>query len=424
MTKSNGLLVAAAAFLRARWRLRSLTSRAKIDRFQSRRLAALRDHLVAETPFYAGNADQPFDQFPLIDKAILTANFDSMNRAGLSAADVRTALTNGEDMIGDHIIGHSTGTSGNRGYYVITEAERFVWLGTLLAKALPDVWWRRHRVALIMPGFVRLYQSAGSAGCVELLFFNLSDGIDKWIDAFVDFKANIIVAPPKVLRALAERGQLRATHIFSGAEVLDDLDAQVITQATGRTVRQIYMATEGLFGVSCTRGTLHLTEDCVKFEWEAAGEGSILQKPIVTDFTRRAQALVRYRMNDLLELSDAPCPCGSAFQAVRRIEGRADDCFELRGQGGELRLVTPDVMRNTVIDVDPAILDYRIVQTGPNAVTVELDSAIDAQIDARVQAALVQRFRAMGLDVTVTVVRGLSVPFDRKLRRVRREWRA
>ena len=72
------------------------------------------------------------------------------------------------------------------------------------------------------------------------------------------FAPDTIVAPPKVLRRLAESGRLTARHIFSGAEVLDPLDRAVIEAATGGTVREIYMATEGLLGVSCPLGTLHL----------------------------------------------------------------------------------------------------------------------------------------------------------------------
>ncbi len=54
--------------------------------------------------------------------------------------------------------------------------------------------------------------------------------------------------------------------------MLDPLDRAAIEAATGVTVREIYMATEGLFGVACPHGTLHLAEDVVKFEWLPAWE--------------------------------------------------------------------------------------------------------------------------------------------------------
>ncbi|MEO7827573.1 MAG: hypothetical protein ABIR60_10580 [Allosphingosinicella sp.] len=126
-----------------------------------------------------------------------------------------------------------------------------------------------------------------------------------------------------MLRRLAEDGALGGVEPFSGAEVLDPIDREIIERASGRRVREIYMATEGLFGVACRHGTLHLAEDVVRFEWEEV-PGSDLVVPIVTDMVRRVQPMIRYRMNDLLQLSDSQCPCGSPCRAVERIHGRMD----------------------------------------------------------------------------------------------------
>lgn len=363
------------------------------------------------------------DQLPAMDKATLIAAFADYNCPMISAEEVRAAIDGGADRVRGYPVGQSTGTSGNRGYFVISDAERFVWLGTILAKTLPDVLWHRHRVALALPGFSTLYRSAEHGRRIALRFFDLGLGVDAWADELVAFAPDTIVAPPKVLRRLAESGRLTARNVFSGAEVLDPLDRTVIETATGVTVREIYMATEGLFGVSCPLGTLHLAEDAVKFEWEASGDSGLVT-PLITDFTRRTQIMARYRMNDLLALSDTRCPCGSPLQPVARIEGRQDDIFELRSPGGAWRMITPDVLRNAVVDADRAITDFRIVQTSADAVRVELDAALPHDSDARVIASLSGLFDRVGIaPPTITVTRGLTLPFDRKLRRVRREWR-
>ncbi|HEY5713576.1 MAG TPA: F390 synthetase-related protein [Allosphingosinicella sp.] len=414
----SNLLAAARAFARTRWLQWRLRSPADVERLHERRLARMMRETILPSPFYRDLGVTRFADLPVMDKETLLANFERLNRRGLSAAQVRDAIARGEDRIGDFVIGQSTGTSGNRGYYVISDAERFVWLGTILAKTLPDALWRRHRVALAMPGLSSLYRSASTGSRIALGFFDLAEGVDAWADRLGEFAPDTIVAPPKVLRRLAERGRLPATHIFSGAEVLDPLDRAAIEAATGKRVREIYMATEGLFGVGCPHGTLHLAEDAVHFEWEPIGGGP-LASPLVTDFTRRAQVMARYRMNDLLELSDTPCPCGSPLQPVERIEGRQDDVFELAG-----RMVTPDVLRNAVVDADRTIADFRIVQTGPAAVEIALDPGLEAAVDERVRASVGALFERLGLGgIAIAVERGLDTPFDRKLRQVRRDWR-
>jgi phenylacetate-coenzyme A ligase PaaK-like adenylate-forming protein len=161
----------------------------------------------------------------------------------------------------------------------------------------------------------------------------------------------------------------------------------------------------------------------VKFEWQQPDPQSDLVSPIVTDFTRKEQAMVRYRMNDLMQLSDTPCPCGSPFQAVARIEGRQDDIFLLAAADGNLRMVTPDVLRNAVFDADPAIRDFRIVQTGASAILVTLDEDLPREMNTAVQNSIANRLQPLAcLPVDIDVARGLTLPFDHKLRRVRRDW--
>jgi putative adenylate-forming enzyme len=420
--RSHLEIVAASSFFRTRWLARRVRDRAALDRYQAGRLAALQAHVGKTMDYYRPWRGQPFDVWPVIDKAELTACFAGMNLARIDATAVRTAIANGEERVRGFVVGQSTGTSGNRGYYLISDAERFVWLGTILAKTLPDALWRRHKVALALPGLSSLYRSASSGSRISLGFFDLAEGVERWADDLAAFAPDTIVAPPKVLRWLAEHGRLHTEHIFSGAEVLDPLDRAIIEAATGRTVREIYMATEGLFGVSCPLGVLHLAEDVVHFEWSRPAPDSVLQSPIVTDFTRRSQALVRYRMNDLLELADEPCLCGSPYRAVRRIEGRADDIFHLAGGDGRTRMVTPDVVRNAIVDSHPAIQDFRAVQTGPAAIRVSLAADLPDAIVALVKASLTDRLAASGAAPEIVVSRGIGPSFDRKLRRVRREF--
>lgn len=418
-----GYLAAAAAFGRTRWLASRLRSRAELEAYQAKRVRALLAHARRHFTQYRDIDASSLRMLPVMDKTLLLASFAECNRAGITLESVRSTLARGQEQIAGHVVGQSTGTSGNRGYYVITEAERYAWLGTLLAKALPDALWRRHRVALALPGLSRLYRSASSGSRVSLAYFDLAQAMDAWLEAFTAFDADTIVAPPKILRRLAELGRLRATHIFSGAEVLDPLDREIIEHHARAPVREIYMATEGLFGVSCAHGTLHLAEDVVHFEWQRPSGDSSLLTPLVTDFARRAQAMIRYRLNDLLALRAEPCPCGSILQPVARVEGRQDDVFWLQTAAGAWRMVTPDVIRNAIVDASPAVRDFRAVQTAHDRIEVALPSDLPAAVEERVLRALRSRLDGLMVSpVELVVGHTIDLPMDRKLRRVRRAW--
>jgi|CXWL01.1.fsa_nt_gi putative adenylate-forming enzyme len=405
-------LTTLAAFAHARWLTHRLRTRADIDRWRTRRLAHFLQHIAPRVAAFRDLAGAPLDRFPYMDKAALMAAFERYNTLGLTAARGWSALDKGTPPRG-YAVGASTGTSGNRGLYVVSDAERYRWLGIMLAKALPETLHTRQRLALMLPTSSRLYDAANESQRLQLRFFDLKDGVEAQIPALEAFNPTIIIAPPHALRFLAESDtNLTPKHIFSGAEVLDATDRAIVEARYGRRVREIYMATEGLFAIACAHGTLHLLEDYVAFEWEREGA---LSAPIVTDFTRRTQMMVRYRMNDLLELSDEPCACGSPLQPVRAVHGRADDAFHIAGA-----LITPDVIRNAIIDSDRGIDDFRATQTGPSEIKITLAPGPTTRIDA-VKANLAAALARLGASAIIDVAfEPLAPPQGRKLRRVQR----
>jgi phenylacetate-coenzyme A ligase PaaK-like adenylate-forming protein len=174
------------------------------------------------------------------------------------------------------------------------------------------------------------------------------------------------------------------------------------------------MATEGLMGIACEQGVLHLCEDAVAFEWEDV-PGSDLKAPVITDFVRTTQAMCRYRMNDLLRLGE-PCRCGSPYQTVAEIAGRADDVLIIGGS----HTITPDLLRNAIVDSDRRISDFRLRQTGADRLSLNVVpfGAVEGARNALLVALARQGITAhIELDNTPLAVS------PRKLRRIERVWR-
>lgn len=418
MTAPLALALTLSAFWRTKARAARLRTRPALLAWQSRRLSRFLSTAAPHAEAFMQLSGHPLTDFPVMDKAALMNAFDRYNVAGITAeAAWQTFQTTGR--IGRYSIGASTGTSGNRGLYLVSDAERYLWLGTLLAKALPDLLTHRYRVAVMLPRDSRLYDAANESGRLALKFFDLTDGLDAQLGDVAAFRPNVLVAPPHALIALARADlPLAPEKVFSGAEVLDPADRAEIEVRFSGVVREIYMATEGLLGVACEHGTLHLCEDCVAFEWEPEGE---LSKPVITDFTRRSQLMIRYRMNDLLRLSDAPCPCGSPLQAVTEIAGRADDCFCLRRADGAPVTVTPDILRNAVLGSSRAITDFRLIQTGPASIQLLLPPEKSGELPAA-SAAIEGLIASLGALAEIAASAETPLPRPQpKLRRVIRK---
>lgn len=413
-------LPALLAFCRCRFLARRLKTRADLVAYRQKRLQRWLKEDVPRVPAYAEAPPARLSDLPVIGKAELMGQFHRYNRLQLTAEEGWAHFAAQTQPDGFHV-GASTGTSGNRGLYVISDAERAAWLGTMLAKTLPRFPFERARVAIILPQNAALYRQPGRGRLLALKFFDLNEGLAGLPDRLEAYRPDTIVAPPKVLRHLAGMERSYAVkRLFSGAEVMDETDRQVIRSGFGIAPGEIYMATEGLFGVTCRQGRLHLAEDVMHFEFEPGPEGSGLVNPVIADFSRKTQIMARYRMNDLLRLSDRTCPCGSPLQCVEEIVGRADDLLTFSSEKRGSVIVTPDVIRNAILDASRAIQDFRAEQTGENRLLVLLPDHLQEAAAEAVCVALRNLFDRLDIAPDLVIERRLLEPPLEKLRRVRR----
>lgn len=417
-----------ARLIRAWWRTRRLAStlhtRTDLERWQNGRIVRWLAEALPGIPFYSRFGAHRLEDLPVVDKSVLMADFGAFNRAGIDGKTGWRIFAGEERPPAGFHVGASTGTSGNRGLYVISDAERYEWLGVLLAKALPRYPFEGARIALVLPQVSALYGATNRAPRLSLRFFDLKAGLETLAPEICDWRPDTLIAPPKVLRWLAERcPPAGVRRLFSGAEVLDAPDRTIIERVFKVPVREIYMATEGLLGVACEHGTIHLVEDALHFELEPVGSDGLVS-PIITDFTRTTQIMARYRMNDLLRLRKRPCPCGSPLRAVAEIVGRADDILSLPAiDGDRLVEVTPDILRNVILDCEGRITDFRLVQIGADRLTLSLPEPI-SDLGPRVCGAIEQLFARLGIRAVIEFDVALPANGIAKVRRVERRWRA
>ncbi|MBA4493396.1 adenylate cyclase [Paenactinomyces guangxiensis] len=376
-------------YLLTRFR-RSFHSREQLEAWQDLRVQKHIREVLKHSPFYREHfgslSPDEWRHFPTIDKTVMMEHFDRLNTAGIKKAEAFQLAMRAEESrdftptIRGITIGLSSGTSGNRGLFLVSEKERYRWAGTMLAKLLPGSLLDRHHIAFFLRANSNLYTSV-ERGRIQFRFFDLLRPVKEHIEQLNSFQPTILVGPPSMLRFLAEQQQLQQLNIhpqkvISVAEVLDPLDEAVISRAFQQTVHQVYQCTEGFLAVTCPYGTLHINEDIVVIQKEMLDPDTGKFSPIITDFSRWTQPILRYRLNDILTERKTPCPCGSVFLAIEQIEGRCDDLFYFRSlSSDQLVPVFPDFIRRAIITADEEIEEYLAIQHSPEQVEISLRTA-------------------------------------------------
>lgn len=376
---------------------------------QTRRLAfpsrlALLDHqkvaiarhlrsICRKSAYYSEYQGLNLSAFPVVDKAFCLDHFDEMNTAGLRLQDVQQVAMEAErtrnfsPTIRNYTVGLSSGTSGTRGIFVASPAERAKWAGIVLARLLPQGILSGERIAFFLRANSNLYTSVRTP-FVSFKFFDLTDKFEPQLETLRQYQPTVIVAPAQVLRAIALSQKStpirpKPKMVISVAEVLDKADRILIEKNLVRP-SEVYQATEGFLAYTCAHGTLHLNEEFLHIEPEWIDAEQTRMVPIITDFSRTTQPVIRYRLNDVLAVKPASfwCPCGNHSIAIDHIEGRCDDMLELPAQRGATLQVFSDTVSRLILQVLPLTLDYRLHQTNANTLELICRMSVDEAHDA------------------------------------------
>ncbi len=190
------------------FRIRRLhfANRKTLEAYQVKKLQQFSQQVLANSPWFRRYASQPITAWPLMDKQLMMEHFDVMNTQGLHR-DVLMACALGSEQdrdfsrqTGKFSVGLSSGTSGQRGLFVVSPQEQQLWAGGILAKMLPDGVFAGERVALFLRADNNLYQSVNNRW-LSLAFYDLFQPFQSHAGLLEQQSPTIIVAPAQVLRA-------------------------------------------------------------------------------------------------------------------------------------------------------------------------------------------------------------------------------
>ena len=190
--------------------------RAALERHQTRladaqvRWVLKRSSYTAQRFREAGLTAPHWRLLPPIGKAEMMANFDALNTAGVTLAEVLRLARVAEDtrdfsptLPGGLTVGLSSGTSGTQGAFLVSRAERLAWAGVVLRQLLPR--WpasllHTQRVAFVLRAEGQLYRSVESPR-LHFHFLDLLRPVPELAAELSQFQPTILAGPPSVLRA-------------------------------------------------------------------------------------------------------------------------------------------------------------------------------------------------------------------------------
>ena len=312
----------------------------------------------------------------VMTKSLFLEHFAELNRPGITLERATEVALRAEgernfkpELHGGITVGFSSGTSGGRHVFLVGREDRCRWAGQILARMLDKtslfqifkLFGKPLRIAFFLRANSNLYTTLSS----HRVKFDYYDLTRPFADLVLELEKSppaVLVAPATVLAELAHRARVKPKQVISVAEVLDVRDREVIESAFGVRVAEIYQAAEGFLGSTCSQGRMHLNEESLHIEPLWLGEDRERFYPIITDFSRRTQWFVRYRLDDILRLDPTPCPCGRKTITLRGIEGRVEEVLWLRDKSGSPSPVFPDVLRQALYT--QVVELYRIEQHG------------------------------------------------------------
>lgn len=358
-------------------------SREKLDKYQKKRQQKIIKFAIKNSLYYRDLFKILKGRYKVITKKEFMINFDIINTVGIKLEEALELAFKSEKSrdfskkIKNITVGLSSGTSGHRGIFLVSNKEKNIWVGAILAKCLYGSIFANYKIAFFLRADSNLYEGINSRNIIFKYFDMLNNIYDNYSD-LSKFNPDILVAPPQVLIQLSnfDTSSFHLKKLISVAEVLEESDKEKIETAFNIRVDQIYQCTEGFLACSCKYGNLHINEDIVKVEKEYLDDTKTRYVPIITDLYRSSQPIIRYRLNDILVEKKGICECGLVFSIIYKIEGRQDDIFIFDSIDGKEIQIYPDYIRRCFLFTND-IIEYRIEQISKNELCIYIKTTTD-----------------------------------------------
>lgn len=133
-------------------------------------------------------------------------------------------------------------------------------------------------------------------------------------------------------------GDLKIRLLIIGGEIIEEQEKARLADVYNAEIREMYgWAETGFVAAQCREGggmhcfSYNIVEVVDPNTGEPVGPGE-RGEVVVTDVSRRAMPLIRYRTGDITAgLNDEPCPCGRTSPRLEGVVAHTGDSLHIRG---------------------------------------------------------------------------------------------
>lgn len=293
------------------------------------------------------------EDFPVLTKDVLLEHFDEIvTDRTITAQRIADFIDSSTDpgalLDGKYLVVHTSGSSGQVGYYIYTPAE---WeRGHLHYVRIHRLGFRR-RVAHVAAMHGHFHGAVMSRRCqhgINRLVFNLkrfdiNEPMDHIIDGLNSFRPQVVSGYGGALKMLAhfqKSGELDITPeaLLYGGEPLSPEQRQEISRVFGTPVISVYASSEHLIMGATAPGSdlMRMFEDYLIFEFAS-------DHLLVTNLFNYSMPMIRYRMDDVLTPVGVQ-QRGMPFTLVTDLVGRSEHLLSFENMHGREDFIHPSII--------------------------------------------------------------------------------
>ena len=353
----------------------------RIRRHQEQRLVHTLRYAVETVPHYRDlgieasqiTSTTDLDRFPVLTKRTLQENQAKLLADGFSLNTCKTSITSGST-------GEPTTSAFDSNTWLLCKytlkIRRLLAYGVGIGK----------RVLLVSEMHPEEIEKTSRIAGAGLLFgqryVSIHQPVSHGLRAIRSFRPHALYAFPSYLAELLEYCERHQESlpglgtIFTSSEVLSDGLRHRLMDTFSADVCDVYGNTEFKeVAWQCRSGRYHINFESTWVETIDVADdefGTVL----LTTLVNRAMPLIRYRVGDRVRVSKGECDCGRSGPWLAAVSGREVDMLVL----ADGRRLSPYLL-TSIIELDPGIRRYQIVQDSPSDLKVRYLSPFDGAVN-------------------------------------------